>query len=134
MFTIFNLKNGFFSLFVIGWSLLALTAISVAQEGPKAQTDQQTKVSDADLRAFVKAYVDNQKIRQQYEPSLKDSTDSEKDQQIQDRANAELKKSLAKQNLTVEKYNAIYNQINSDEELRRKALKLVEEERKRSST
>ncbi|TMA95375.1 MAG: DUF4168 domain-containing protein [Deltaproteobacteria bacterium] len=134
MFTIFNLKNGFFSLFVIGWSLLALTAISVAQEGPKAQTDQQTKVSDADLRAFVKAYVDNQKIRQQYEPSLKDSTDSEKDQQIQDRANAELKKSLAKQNLTVEKYNAIYNQINSDEELRKKALKLVEEERKRSST
>jgi len=134
MFTIFNLKNGFFSLFVIGWSLLALTAISVAQEGPKAQTDQQTKVSDADLRAFVKAYVDNQRIRQQYEPSLKDSTDSEKDQQIQDRANAELKKSLAKQNLTVEKYNAIYNQINSDEELRKKALKLVEEERKRSST
>ena len=133
MFTIFNLKNGFFSLFVIGWSLLALTAISVAQEGPKAQTNQQTKVSDADLRAFVKAYVDNQKIRQQYEPSLKDSTDSEKDQQIQDRANAELKKSLAKQNLTVEKYNAIYNQINSDEELRKKALKLVDEERKRSS-
>jgi hypothetical protein len=133
MFTIFNLKNGFFSLFVIGWSLLALNATGVAQESPKAQTDQQTTVSDADLRAFVKAYVDNQKIRQQYEPSLKDSTDSQKDQQIQDQANAELKKSLAKQNLTVEKYNAIYNQINSDEELRKKALKLVEEERKRSS-
>jgi hypothetical protein len=130
MFTIFNLKNGFLSLCVIGWSLLALTAISVAQEGTKGQ---QPTVSDADLRAFVKAYVDNQKIRQQYEPSLKDSTDSEKDQQIQDRANAELKKSLAKQNLTVEKYNAIYNQINSDEELRKKALKLVDEERKRSS-
>jgi hypothetical protein len=133
MFTIFNLKNGFFSLFVIGWSLLALNATGVAQESPKAQTDQQTTVSDADLRAFVKAYVDNQKIRQQYEPSLKDSTDSQKDQQIQDQANAELKKSLAKQNLTVEKYNAIYNQINSDEELRKKALKLVEEERKGSS-
>ena len=133
MFTILNLKNGFFSLFVIGWSLLALSATGVAQESPKAQTDQQTTVSDADLRAFVKAYVDNQKIRQQYEPSLKDSTDSQKDQQIQDQANAELKKSLAKQNLTVEKYNAIYNQINSDEELRKKALKLVEEERKRSS-
>ena len=133
MFTIFNLKNAFLSLFVIGCSLLAPGAIGVAQETPKAPSDQQSKVSDADLRAFVKAYVDNQKIRQQYEPSLKDSTDSQKDQQIQDRANAELKKSLAKQNLTIEKYNRIYNQINSDEELRKKALKLVEEERKRSS-
>jgi Domain of unknown function (DUF4168) len=129
MFTIFNLKNCFLS-FVLGWSLLALGALSIAQ----AQTDKQEKVSDAELRAFVKAYVDNQKIRQQYEPSLTDSKDPQKGQQLQDQANAELKKSLAKQNLTIEKYNSIYNQINSDEELRKKALKLVEEERKRASS
>ena len=46
----------------------------------------------------------------------------------------DLKKSLAKQNLTVDEYNRIYNRINSDERLREKALKLVEEERKKSST
>jgi Domain of unknown function (DUF4168) len=129
MFTIFNLKKFFLS-FVLGWSLLALGDLGIA----KAQTDKQEKVSDAELRAFVKAYVDNQKIRQQYEPSLTDNKDPQKSQQLQDQANAELKKSLAKQNLTIEKYNSIYNQINSDEELRKKALKLVEEERKRSSS
>jgi uncharacterized protein DUF4168 len=132
MFTIFNLKNYFLS-FVLGWSFVALGALGVAQDSPKAQTDPQANVSDAELRAFVKAYVDNQKIRQQYEPSLMDNKDPQKGQQLQDQANAELKKSLAKHNLTIEKYNSIYNQINSDEELRKKALKLVEEERKRTS-
>jgi len=129
MFTIFNLKKFFLS-FVLGWSLLALGDLGIAQ----AQTDKQEKVSDAELRAFVKAYVDNQKIRQEYEPSLMDNKDPQKSQQIQNRANEELKKSLAKQNLTIEKYNSIYNQINSDEELRKKALKLVEEERKKASS
>lgn len=78
--------------------------------------------------------MDNQKIRQKYEPPLENSTDPEKNREIQDRANLDLKKSLAKQNLTVDQYNRIYNRINSDERLREKALKLVEEERKKSST
>jgi hypothetical protein len=133
MLLIANLKK--FSLsFVIGWSLLSIAALGVAQETPKAQTDKQEKINDAELRAFVKAYVENQRIRQQYEPSLMDNKDPQKGQQLQDRANEELKKSLAKQNLTIEKYNSIYNQINSDEELRKKALKLVEEERKKTSS
>jgi hypothetical protein len=78
--------------------------------------------------------VDNQKIRQKYEPPLENSTDPQKNREIQERATAELKKSLAKQNMTVEQYNRIYNRINSDERLREKALKLVEEERKKSNT
>ena len=133
MFTAFEMKM-FLSSLVMGCSLLGLAAFGYAQESPKAQTDgQRAKVSDAELRAFVKAYVDNQKIRQQYEPPLMDNKDPEKGQQLQDQANAELKKSLAQQNLTIEAYNRIYTQINNDDELRNKALKLVEEERKRSS-
>jgi hypothetical protein len=77
--------------------------------------------------------MENQKIRQQYEPPLKNATDPEKSKQIQDRANTELKESLAKQNLSIEKYNRIYNQVNSDEQLRQKALRLIDEERARSS-
>ena len=41
--------------------------------------------------------------------------------------------SLAKQNLSIEKYNRIYNLINNDEQLHNKALKLIDEERKMSS-
>ena len=51
---------------------------------------------------------------------------------MQDEANMELKKSLARQNLSIEKYNRIYNLVNSDEQLRQKVLKLVEEERAKS--
>jgi len=131
MLLIANLKK--FSLrFVMGWSLLGIAALGVAQETPKAQTDKQEKISDAELRAFVKAYVENQRIRQQYEPSLMDNKDPQKGQQLQDRANEELKKSLAKQNLSIENYNRIYNAINSDEQLRERALELVKEERRRA--
>jgi Domain of unknown function (DUF4168) len=133
MFRAFRMKM-FLSGYVMAGSLLGLAAFGFAQESPKAQTDgERAKVSDAELRAFVKAYVDNQKIRQHYEPPLMDNKDPNKSQQLQDQANAELKKSLAKQNLTIETDNRIYTEINNDDELRNKALKLVEEERKRSS-
>ena len=36
-----------------------------------------------------------------------DTTDPQKSQQLQERANAELKRSLAKHNLTLEAYNRI---------------------------
>jgi len=129
MFTQFKLKI-FFSVFVMGGALLCMSAPALAQQSATPQAENQTSISDAELRGFVRAYVDNQKIRQEYEPPLRDNTDPQKGQQLQDRANAELKKSLAKQNLTVENYNRIYNRINSDEALREKALKRIEEERK----
>ena len=129
MFTTFKLEN-FFLIFVMGGYLLCMSALGFAQQSATPQVESQTSISDAELRGFVRAYVDNQKIRQEYEPPLRDNTDPQKGQQLQDRANAELKKSLAKQNLTVKNYNRIYNRINSDEALREKALKLIEEERK----
>jgi hypothetical protein len=129
----FYAKNLFWGL-VVGWSLLGLSVLSFAQQSPSSKTDNpQTSVSDSDLRAFVKAYVENQKIRQKYEPTLLNTPDPEKSKPIQDQANAELKKALAKQNLTIEKYNRIYTMLNNDEQLRSKALKMIEEERKQSA-
>jgi uncharacterized protein DUF4168 len=102
-----------------------------SQQSPKTQPgSQQATVNEKELRAFVKAYVETQRIRQQYEPALGKNKDAEKDRLIENKANDELKKNLAKQNLTVEQYNRIFNQVNSNEALRRKTLKLVEEERK----
>ena len=128
-----NLKN-LFPCLVVGGVLLTLAVAGSAQQPSKPQTeDQQANISDRDLAAFVKAYVENQNIRLEYEPTLRNSTDAKTRQEIQDQANEELKKSLAKQNISVEKYNTIYKRINSDEQLRAKVLQLVEEERKRSS-
>jgi hypothetical protein len=129
----FYVKNLFWGL-MVGWSLLGLSVLSFAQQSPGSKADNpHTSVSDSDLRAFVKAYVENQKIREKYEPTLLNTPDPDKSKPIQDQANAELKKALAKQNLTIEKYNRIYTLVNNDEQLRSKALKMIDEERKKSA-
>ena len=133
MFRLFSDKKTFLGFAIICLLFGSGGLGSTQQTAPSAANADQENISDGDLRAFVKAYVDNQKIRQKYEPSLENNTDTQKNREIQERANADLQKSLAKQNLTVDQYNRIYNRINSDERLREKALKLVEEERKKSS-
>jgi hypothetical protein len=51
------------------------------QQAPSQQgSGPEAKVSDTELRAFVKAYVEFHKIRQRYEPSLSNAKDpAEKD-------------------------------------------------------
>ena len=39
---------------------------------------------------------------------------------------------LAKQQLTAQQYNRVFTLVNNDETLRKKAMKLIEEERKKS--
>jgi hypothetical protein len=117
---------------VISWSLLGLSALSLAQESQGSKSGK-PQISDSDLRAFAKAYVDTQRIRQKYEPTLTNTPDPKKSKPIQDQANEELKAALARQNLTIEKYNRIYNLVNNDDELRGSALKIIEQERKKSA-
>jgi len=117
--------------FAVFWSGLSFSGMALpAQEGQKAAA-RQAKVSDTELRAFVKAYVEYQRIQQHYGPVLAKAKDSEK-KRIQDEANAKIMKALAKQNLTVSDYNRIFKLVNGDEPLRKKSLKLIGEERKKS--
>lgn len=123
------------SFLAIGWIVLGLAAAGSAQQSPGKQMNSsaQTQVSDTELRAFVRAYVETQNIRREYEPPLQKTADPDKTQDLQKEANAELKKTLAKQNLTVEQYNRIFSAVNNDPQLREKTLKLVGEERQRSN-
>jgi hypothetical protein len=111
-------------------SLLWLGSPAVAQEAPKTQASNKQAVNDNQLRTFAKVYVAYQKIRQQYEPSLKNAQEQER-KRIQDEANTKVKTALVKQNLTAEEYNRIFAQVNGNAELRKRALKLIEEERKK---
>lgn len=123
------------SLVAIGWMFLGIETTVIAQQPSGKQTGSatRTQVSDAELRAFVKAYVETQNIRREYEPPLQKTTDPDKTQDLQKEANAELKETLAKQNLTVAQYNRIFSAVNNDPRLREKTLKLVEAERQRSN-
>ena len=91
---------------------------------------EQTHVSDKELKVFVKAYVETQKIRLAHEVALKNSREPEETQKIQREANEKLEKSLKEQGLTVKSYNRIFAAVNGNDELRKKTLKLIEQERK----
>ncbi len=119
-------------------ALMGLVSLWLA---PKAHTQQppsqpesgqQAKVSDQELKAFAKAYVEYHKVRQRYESSLNTAKDPAEKEKIQKEGNQKAKEAVEKQGLSVEKYNRIFAAINANEELRKKALNLIDEERKKS--
>jgi hypothetical protein len=116
---------------ILAAPLLSTGLLVLAQERPKQPTVQEREVSDAELQAFAKAYVQYHKIRAQYEPQVKATKDPQKSKKIQDEANAKVKEVLAKQQLTVQNYNRVFTVVNNDESLRTRAMKLIEEERKK---
>jgi hypothetical protein len=84
MFRLFGDKKTFFSFAIIGFLLGSGGLGSTQQTAPSTANADQGNISDGELRAFVKAYVDNQKIRQKYEPTLENSTDPQKNREVQE--------------------------------------------------
>jgi Domain of unknown function (DUF4168) len=111
----------------------ALSVIGPARaaETPTRRSEAST-LSDKELKAFVKAYVDYQRIRSTYGPALERAKDPAQKRQIEQEANAKIKRSLDAQGLSPARYNQIFAQVNSNEPLRKKVLKQVEEERRKS--
>lgn len=109
---------------LLGLALLFLSTNVLGQGSPQ--------ISDKELAAFARAYTEVQQIRAQYEPSLARTKDPKETERIQREANAKLKKTLDKQRLSVDRYNKIYAAINANEDLRRKTLRMVDQERKKS--
>ena len=117
----------------IGFSILWFAEVISAQVSPKQQpAAKQADISDKELKAFVKAYVEYQKIRQEYEPAINNAQDPKEKQRLENEGNAKLKKVLDKEGLSPETYNRIFDQVNTDKQLRDTVLKMVEEQRKKS--
>jgi hypothetical protein len=89
-------------------------------------------LSDREIKAFAKAYVDYQKIRRTYAPALEQAKDPAQKKQIEQEANAKIKRSLEAQGLSVARYNQIFAEVNSNPPLGKRVLQQVEEERRRS--
>ncbi len=116
--------------FVTMAAALFLTAPGFAQQDAKPQTNEpRADMSDGDLMPFVRVYVENQRIRDFFEPDLIDATEIAEREALEDEANAELMDSLAEENMSVDDYNAIFILVNRDEPLRARVLKLVAQER-----
>jgi hypothetical protein len=116
-----------------GLSALWLVQAAHAQQAPAPPVSEQpAKVSDTELRAFAKAYVEFHKIRQRYESSLSGTQDPAAKEKLRQEGNRKAKEAIQKQGLSVETYNRIFTTVNGDADLRSKALKLIDEERKKS--
>jgi hypothetical protein len=111
--------------------ILAGERTTTAVEAPAKRSDGRA-LSDKELTAFVKAYVDYQRIRQTYVPALDQAKDPARKKQIEQEANAKIKRSLDSQGLSVARYNQIFAEVNNNPPLRKKVLQQVEEERRRS--
>jgi uncharacterized protein YggE len=113
-------------IFVAGFLTLPFAAQGRAQESSK----QQPSVSDNQLRAFAKVYVEVEKIRRTYEPRLKEANNVEESKQIQIEAVSKMLGALTKEGLTEESYIEIFDIARADEGLRRKLIELINEESK----
>jgi hypothetical protein len=110
---------------VAGFLILPIAEQGRAQESSK----QQLSVSDNQLRAFAKVYVEVEKIRQEYEPRLKEATNPEESKQIQTEAVSKMHGALTKEGLTEESYVQIFDIARADEGLRKKLTGFINEER-----
>lgn len=105
-----------------------------ASAGPNQPAGaEQTKVSDSELKAFVKAYVEYHKIRQSYETKMAGAKDQKEKEQLQREGDDKVKQALQKQGLTPQSYNRLFVAVNNNPQLRQKALTLISEERGKSS-
>ena len=111
-----------------GLSVSPVAKIILAQELP----NQQSKVDPTQLKSFARIYVEFEKIRDTYEPRLNKAQGDQEAQVIQKEAGAKIDEALAREGLSREAYGQIINTLNSDSELRAKAMQLIDEERKKS--
>lgn len=126
----FFARRIFFSALIILLGLGNLPA-PAAQEPPKP-SQASTNISDKDLRSFAKAYVEYHKLRQSYEKQIGSVQDAKEKEKLQREGDSKVSKALEKQGLTPQSYNRLYTAVNNNEQLRKKALKMIEEERKNS--
>src|SRR5262249_53276304 len=86
---------------------------------------------ETELRAFAKVYVEVEKIRQAYEPRLKEAKNAQEGKQIETEAVLKMQGALTEQGLTPESYTQIFEIARADEGLRKRLVEIINEERKK---
>ncbi len=124
--------------FLIGAALLASLIVGFRASGSawagsrQGSAAAQSKVSDKELKAFAKAYVEYHRIKRSYEPQLRATKDEKAKEKIAKEGNEKVRRVLLKQGFTPQKYNQVFVAVNGNPELRQKALELIRAERQTS--
>jgi hypothetical protein len=119
---------------VLGIVLLLFPITSQAQQTPPQQPppEQQTDLNETQLRSFAKVYVAVEKILKTYEPQLKEAKTPEEGKQIQTEEMSKVHQALTQEGMDEQSYRSIVQTANADDDLRKKLLGFINEERQKS--
>jgi flagellar motor protein MotB len=115
------------TIFVSAFLMVVVAKPLVAQVAPKPQD-----LDEKQLRSFAKVYVQVEKIRQEYEPRAKEASGPEEGKQIQQEAQSKFQQVLTKEGLSEESYTKIFEVARADQDVRKKILQLIGEEKAKS--
>ena len=115
------------TIFVSAFLMVVVAKPLVAQVAPKPQ-----ELDEKQLRSFAKVYVQVEKIRQEYEPRAKEASGPEEGKQIQQEAQSKFQQVLTKEGLTEENYTKIFEVARADQDVRKKILQMIGEEKAKS--
>jgi flagellar motor protein MotB len=115
------------TIFVSAFLMVVVAKPLVAQVAPKPQ-----ELDEKQLRSFAKVYVQVEKIRQEYEPRAKEASGPEEGKQIQQEAQSKFQQVLTKEGLSEESYTKIFEVARADQDVRKKILQLIGEEKAKS--
>jgi len=115
------------TIFVSAFLMVVVAKPLVAQVAPKPQ-----ELDEKQLRSFAKVYVQVEKIRQEYEPRAKEASGPEEGKQMQQEAQSKFQQVLTKEGLSEESYVQIFEVARADQDLRKKILQMIGEEKAKS--
>ena len=115
------------TIFVSAFLMIVVAKPLVAQVAPKPQ-----ELDEKQLRSFAKVYVQVEKIRQEYEPRAKEASGPEEGKQIQQEAQSKFQQVLTKEGLSEENYTKIFEVARADQDVRKKILQMIGEEKAKS--
>jgi hypothetical protein len=116
---------------VFGVLLLSIPSQILAQQTQPQQPAQQKDVNDTQLRSFAKVYVQIQKIRQTYEPQLKQAKTPEEGRQIETEEVLKIHQAIEQEGMSDENYRRIIDIVRADEGVRKKLLGFIDEEKQK---
>lgn len=85
-----------------------------------------SELSDKKLKDFGDTYTEVSKINQGYTASMEKVKGPEQARQMQAQAQSKMQKTIVDNGFTVEEYNTILNNIQTDKELQQRFLSIVQ--------
>ncbi len=126
-----HIKQWLVAVTAIGMVLAAVVPALDAQNQTLPHTQPGAGISDRQLEAFAAAYVEIQQIQAEHQGEVHGVQDHNTLVTLQEKARTKMRAAVENEGLTVQEYNSIQAVIGTNEELRQKAVDLIEAEQKR---